>query len=187
MDKNLTEYDFNSYEEVGVYSLYQDNGANLKNSPISQVAGGFNLIVLNHGEDGRYTEQMFKPYKTNDIWIRRKYWGDVSTEWSSWERVVTNSDLEPLFSLKVVKNTITYNNLFYRLQQIIIQGTGVDTYTVEIQAFVDGVFCNRLHVGGGVQEFWTPETNVVIQYGYNDESLCPHNINIVACKINWNS
>lgn len=96
---------------------------------------------------------------------------------------VKNSELYPLFILTVNPNQISNATLFYTLQAVIIQGTGVEVYTVEIMAYVNGVFCNRLHVANGIQEFWTPETQVIKQYSFNDNSACTDKINIVACRI----
>lgn len=99
------------------------------------------------------------------------------------EQIAVLSNLSSLFILDIKANTWTNHDLFYMLQNIIIPGTGVDNYTVNIMATVNGIPCNRLHVANGIQEFWTPETQVIKQYSYNDMSVCTDNIKIVACRL----
>lgn len=94
--------DCNMLTEPGLYTASSNAVSALTNTPANigsavQLAGGFSILVTKTNADGvYYGMQMFIPYGSDAPFIRKSYYLN-GQHWTSWEQLVTDSNLSPYY------------------------------------------------------------------------------------------
>ena len=94
--------DCNMLTEPGLYTASSDAVSALTNTPANigsavQLAGGFSILVTKTNVASvYYGMQMFIPYGSDAPFIRKAYYLN-GQHWTSWEQLVTDSNLSPYY------------------------------------------------------------------------------------------